>query len=238
MTLQASEAAKSPPRLEVTTCWDFPFQRIEGIPAGDASFNGCTPALAVWNVISRYTRPGDLVVDPMAGSGTTLDVARMSGRRVLAFDLHPTRPEIIRNDARHLPLEDNSVNLFFVDSPYSDNIRYSDDPRCLGRVPASSEAFYEGLVQVAHECRRALRPSGVLAWVISDEYRQHKFTPVGFRFFARLSDLFEPLDVICLLRRNDRSLTPIWEHRALKRNFFLRGFKYLFLLRKPLAVRT
>jgi len=51
--------------------------------------------------------------------------------------------------------------------------------------------------------------------------------------YERLLRRFETLDIVCLLRHHDRSLNPLWEHRARKRNFFLRGFKYLFLLRKP-----
>ncbi len=45
-------------------------------------------------------RPGSLVVNPMAGGGTTLDVCQSMGRRCLAYDLHPTRPEIRPHDVR------------------------------------------------------------------------------------------------------------------------------------------
>ena len=219
-------------RLEATTCWDFPTQRLGDIPAGDHRFNGCTPAFVVWNLIQRYTRPRDLVVDAMAGSGTTLDVARMCGRRVLAFDIHPTRPDIIECDARHLPLEAASVALHVLDSPYSDNVHYSDAPGDIGKLSARTGEFYEALDEVAAELHRTLRPGGILAWVISDEYRHGEFTPVVFRLFQRLLARFEPVDIVCLVRRHDRSLNPLWEHRARKRNFYLRGFKFLFLVRR------
>lgn len=224
-------------RLEATTCWDFPTQRLGDLPAGDPRFNGCTPALVVWNLLQRYTRPGDLVVDAMAGSGTTLDVARICGRRVLAFDLHPTRPDIIECDARKLPLEEGAVDLHVIDSPYSDNIAYSDEPGDIGKLSARTEAFYEALDAVAGELYRTLRPGGIVAWVISDEYRQGTFTPVGFRLYGDLLRRFAPVDILCLVRRHDRSLNPLWEHRARKRNFFLRGFKYVFLLRKEAGGR-
>jgi len=231
------QAAKATPRtdrrIEATTCWDFPTQSPADLRAGDSAFNGCTPALVSWNLLQRYTRPGDLVVDAMAGSGTTLDVARMCGRRVLAFDLHPRRPDIIECDARHLPLEPDSVDLHLVDSPYSDNVRYSESPGDIGHLSAREEPFYAALEAVAVELHRTLKPGGVLGWVISDEYRHGVFTPVGFRLYERLLRRFETLDIVCLLRHHDRSLNPLWEHRARKRNFFLRGFKYLFLLRKP-----
>src|SRR5712691_5091472 len=53
--------------LEPYTTWDFPSQSDGHPGAGDASFNGVTPALCAVNLVRRYTRPGDLVADPMAG---------------------------------------------------------------------------------------------------------------------------------------------------------------------------
>jgi DNA modification methylase len=39
--------------------------------------------------VERYTKPGDLIVDPFCGSGTTLDVAKDTGRRARGFDVAP-----------------------------------------------------------------------------------------------------------------------------------------------------
>jgi len=67
----------------------------------------------------------------MCGSGTTIDVAKELNRRVIGYDLNITRPDIIYNDARKIPLENDSVDFVFVDSPYSNNIKYSDNPLCV-----------------------------------------------------------------------------------------------------------
>ena len=219
--------------LEATTLWDFPAQSPGPHGFGDWRFNGVTPAPLVANLVRRYTRRGDLVVDAMAGSGTTVDIARALGRRVLAFDLAPSRPDIARNDARRLPLPSESVDLHFLDPPYSDNVRYSEDPACIGRVDCRTDAFLEAMEEVACEVHRTLRPRRVLGWLISDEYRRGRFTPVGFRTFEMLGKYFEPVDVVCVARHHDRSLNPMWEHRARRYGFYLRGFKYLFILRKP-----
>src|SRR3972149_7756071 len=77
--------------LEAYTCWDFPFQSDRETRAGDATFNGVTPARCAANLVRRYSRSGDLVVDPMAGSGTIGDIARALGRRAGSFDLVPRR---------------------------------------------------------------------------------------------------------------------------------------------------
>ena len=221
--------------LEAYTCWDFPSQSAGHPGAGDSSFNGVTPARCAENLVRRYSRPGELVVDAMAGSGTIGDVARSLGRRALSFDLAPQHSGIVRADARAWPLPDNSASLVVIDSPYSDNIAYSAEPGCLGRISCRDPRFYEEMGRVASEARRVLRPRGVLAWIIADEYRRGVYTPVGFRLLRVLESSFDLLDTIVMIRHNDRSASPMWEHRARRFNFFLRGFKFLFILRKPVG---
>jgi len=74
-----------------------------------------------------------------------------------------------------------------------------------------------------------------MGWLIGDQWVKRKFTPVGFRIYQMLVENvgFEPIDIICVARRNQSSNTRIWHYRAQKFNFFLRGFKYLILVRKP-----
>jgi len=221
--------------LEASTCWDFPTQ-ADGHPrAGDASFNGVTPARCAGNLVRRYSRPGELVVDPMAGSGTIGDVARTLGRRAISFDLVPRRRDVLRADARAWPLPDETAALAVIDSPYSDNIAYGRDPRCLGRISCREPRFYEEMRRVAAEARRVLVPGGILAWIIADEYRGGVYTPAGFRLLTVLSEAFEPIDTVVLVRHHDRSASPMWEHRARRFNFYLRGFKFVFILRKPVG---
>jgi len=218
--------------LEPTTCWDFADQGSSEVRFGDAAFNGVTPAGCVVNLVRRYTLPGELVVDPMAGSGTVGDVARALGRRVVSLDLAPRGSDIARADARACPIRDRVAALAVIDSPYSDNVRYSEDPRCLGRISCRDPRFYVEMDRVAAEAHRVLRSAGVLAWIVSDEYRRGAYTPVGFRLWERLTRSFVPIDTVVLVRHHDRSRSPMWEHRARRYNFFLRGFKFLFLFRK------
>ena len=64
------------PVLHPTTLWDFPKQSYGKTQKGDWRFNGVTPAGVIYNLIMRYTKPGDLVVDSMCGSGTTIDICK------------------------------------------------------------------------------------------------------------------------------------------------------------------
>jgi DNA modification methylase len=221
------------PLIESTTFWDFPKQSYGITPKGDNKYPGVTPALIIFNLIWRYTDPGDLVVDPMAGSGTTFDVCKEEKRRCICYDIAPTRPEIIQNDARKIPLEDNSVDMVFIDSPYGDNIRYNDHPDNIGRISSETEQFYDELEKVMKESHRILKEGRILGWLIGDQWVKGKFTPVGFKIYNRLCKYFEPVDIICVARRGQSSHTGLWHNRARRFNFYLRGFKYLLIMKKP-----
>jgi len=221
------------PPFETTTLWDYPKQSYGKTKKGDNKFQGVTPAFIIWNLLQRYTKPGDLVVDPMAGSGTTIDVCKEEGRKVIGYDINPKHPEITYNDSRKIPLENDSVDLVFIDSPYGDNVNYSDNPADIGKISAEDEKFYENLDKVTKEMHRILKPGKVIGWLIGDQWVKRKFTPVGFKIYNMLTNYFEPLDVVCVARRQQSSNTGVWHYRAKKFNFFLRGFKYLIIMRKP-----
>lgn len=220
------------PLVEATTFWDFPRQSYGLTAKGDNKYAGVTPALIIYNMIWRYTDPGDLVVDPMCGSGTTIDVCKEEKRRVIGYDIHSTREDIIKNDARNIPLEHDSVDMVFIDSPYGDNIKYNEEPDNIGNISSESEEFYDELEKVMKESHRILKEGKVLGWLIGDQWVRKKFTPVGLKIYERLCRHFEPVDIICVSRRSQSSNTGVWQNRARRFNFYLRGFKYLIIVRK------
>jgi hypothetical protein len=56
----------------------------------DSSYFGRMPPAVVENLLWLYTEPGEIVVDPFAGGGTTIDVAKAMGRCVWASDAFGT----------------------------------------------------------------------------------------------------------------------------------------------------
>jgi len=53
------------------------------------SYHGMFPAKLVHYFIQRYTEPGDVVLDPFSGRGTTTLQARVEGRQTINNDLNP-----------------------------------------------------------------------------------------------------------------------------------------------------
>lgn len=223
------------PALEpmTTTLWEYPSQHYGSGMQGDKNYIGATPSWVIWNLLTRYTREKDLVVDPMCGSGTTIDVAREMGRRVLGYDLRPTRTDIFRADARKLPLEDAKADFVFIDPPYSDHIEYSDDTRCIGKLSAFETSYFREMGRVIEECDRVLKRKRMMALYVSDTYEKRKgFVPIGFKLFELLCRTFRPMDIVSVVRHNRKLKKRNWHDEALKGNFYLRGFNYLFIMKK------
>ena len=230
---------KPPLRICTTTLWEYPSQDYGREPHGDKDYVGATPAWVIWNLLQRYTRNGDIILDPMCGSGTTLDVARELGRTAMGFDLAPRRADIKPADARHIPLANASVDFVFVDPPYSTHVDYSDDPRCIGKLSAapdpqqSGNAYYQAMEQVFKQCRRVLKNRRYMAVYVSDSFKKGRpFMPIGFELFGILRTMFDPVDIIAVVRHNQKLGRGNWHKAAEEGNYFLRGFNYLLIFKK------
>jgi DNA modification methylase len=231
------------PALEVmtTTLWEYPSQDYGRERHGDKDYVGATPAWVIWQLLTRYTRENDMVLDPMCGSGTTIDVAKELGRKPAGFDLAPSRPDIRQADARKIPLGEGTVDFAFIDPPYSTHVDYSDDPRCIGKLDASPEAddakgingYYAAMEQVIGELHRVLKNRRYMALYVSDSFKKGKpFMPIGFELFSLLRKRFKPIDIIAVVRHNRTLKRGNWHAAAVEGNFFLRGFNYLFIMKK------
>lgn len=229
---------RPPLKLQTTTLWYYPSQQYTGQPMGDPRFEGRTPAWVIWNLLQRYTREGDLIVDPFAGGGTTLDVARDLGRKALGYDVAPARPDVFRADARKLPLETGKADFVFMDPPYSTHLDYSDDPDCIGKLDAFGGEYFEAMEAVFVECERVLRDRRYLALYISDSFQKKRgFVGLGAQLFGLLSKRFRPIDHVAVVRGNRTLEKPAFHKAAAEGNFFLRGFNHLLIFKKERGAR-
>lgn len=200
---------------------------------GDKEYVGATPSYIIWNLLQRYTEEGDLVLDPMCGSGTTLDVCADTNRKGIGFDLAPTRADIKKNDARKLPLGSNSMDFIFIDPPYSNHVEYSKDPQCIGELDARTPLYYAAMEKVIHEMHRVLKKGRYAALYVSDSYKKGKpFCPIGFELFNLLRKKFTPIDIISVVRHNKTLQMGNYRKAADEGGFYLRGFNYLFIVKK------
>ncbi len=69
-----------------TTVWSFPKRGSWGTHKGN--YRGNWPPQMARALISKYTEAGDLVLDPMMGSGTTCIEAKLLGRNCVGVDIN------------------------------------------------------------------------------------------------------------------------------------------------------
>ncbi|WP_165231932.1 DNA methyltransferase [Aquisphaera insulae] len=151
--------------------WAFRHDRAFGIP-----HPGSIPPAIIAHALHYFSPVGGLVVDPMAGGGTTLDVCESMGRRCLAYDLEPTRHDIRRHDIRHgFPPEAAGADLIFCDPPYHSMLARSYPEGSVAALPLSG--WIEFLEELARRAFATLHPGGCFAILLASQ--TEKDLPAG-----------------------------------------------------------
>jgi len=167
-------------------------------------FKGRIPGQIVQHTLYYYTEVFDIVVDPMAGSGTTIDVCKLMLRRYRAYDLDPVRSDIQKHNILDgLPEETKGCNLIFADPPYWD-MNEADYQHPEGSLASLTlDAFLAWEAQFAESCLAMLSKGGHVAFLIQSQtgpsvpanrgYIDHaleayqRFVSVGFTPVRRIS---------------------------------------------------
>lgn len=147
------EALNIPDFIRFYNSWQF----AENDPRFGMPHPGRIPGQIAGNVIYYYTEPGDLVVDPMAGGGSTLDVAAHLERRALGYDVAPRRPDITKWDiANGFPDEAKDAQLIFMDPPYWNMIDegYTDASSSRKSLDGFREWYRKLMYDAAHTVRK------------------------------------------------------------------------------------
>ena len=142
----------------------------------------------VAHVIERCSEPGDLVFDPFAGFGTTIEQATALGRSALGIELLPERVEylrrrvpqaqIIEGDARELlriiptgaPQAARSfVDLIVTAPPYMTFENHAADPlTAYEKNDGDYSRYLAELGLVAGQCAQVVKPGGYVVWNLAD----------------------------------------------------------------------
>ena len=154
-------------------------------PEGTADDIHFTEALAA-SVIGHASLPGELVLDPFAGYGTTVTVAERMGRRAIGIELLPEHLEIARRrtgggaklilgDARELSrLVDEPVDLVLTSPPYMPSTDHPQNPLTGYATDDGDYAVYLGelgsIFGQVGDAASAGRPAGGQCW----QRRRHR----------------------------------------------------------------
>lgn len=211
-------------------------------------------------MMRRYTRPGEWVLDGFLGSGTTLIESQRLGRNGVGIELqehvatmarqavaaepnpHQVVSAALCGDSAHIDLRTHladlgthSVQLALLHPPYHDIIKFSDDPRDLSNC-SSVEGFLAGFAQVVRNVAQVLDRGRYLVVVIGDKYHQGEWIPLGFQAMQTVMDQGFALKSIIVKNFEDtagkRQQRELWKYRALVGGFYVFKHEYIYLFTK------
>jgi len=132
---------------------------------GKDTFNGRIPGEFPLNFIYRFTKPGDLVIDPMAGGGITLDACILLNRKCRSYDIEPVRDEIEKHDiTTGYPELKKKPNAVFCDPPYWSCVDYNS-----GLSSYSLEDYYKAISKFIKDTYDILQPNGIFGIMMSNQ---------------------------------------------------------------------
>lgn len=234
---------------EITTVWSFPERGSWKTHSGN--YRGNFAPQIPRNLILRYSREGDIVLDPMVGSGTTIIETKILNRRGIGFDINPEAVKLTRKnlefegnykyeqyvkvaDVRNLSeLKDSSIDLIITHPPYLNIIQYSENIEGdLSRI-SRVKKFCDELEKGIKELFRVLKEDKYCAILIGDTRKNCHYVPLSYYVMDLfLKNGFVLKEDIIKVQHNCKS-TPYWERQVEKYNFYLIMHEHLFVFRKP-----
>ena len=234
--------------LEMTTHWSFPDRGKWA--THDAKWRGNWSPYIPRNIILRYSKEGDLVLDQFAGGGTTLVEAKLLNRNIIGVDVNDValnrckektdfninfakgNVEIHKGDARNLDfIKDGSIDLICTHPPYANIIEYSEDiPEDLSHLKVTE--FLKEMKKVADESYRVLKEDKFCAILMGDTRQKGCMIPMSFEVMKIFQNAGFKLKEIIIKEQHNCSATGFWKTNSIKYNFLLIAHEYLFVFKK------
>lgn len=233
--------------LQTSTIWSFPDRGDWATHSG--TYRGNWSPYIPRNLILRYSKEGDTVLDQFAGSGTTLVEAKLLNRNIIGVDINPValklcwgntgferencgQVTIIQGDARNLNfIEDKSIDLICTHPPYANIIKYSDDiDEDLSHYDVKE--FLEEMKKVAVESYRVLKKDKFCSILMGDTRKKGHIVPMSFEVMKIYEATGFKTKEIIIKQQHNCTSTGYWKSQSIKYNFLLIAHEYLFVFKK------
>lgn len=239
---------------ETETVWSFPDRGDWATHTGN--YRGNWSPYIPRNLMLRYTEPGDVVLDQMVGSGTTLIECKLLGRVGIGVDINRDAIMVARDrlffeytrpldwppecpvytyvgDCRNLDkIADESIDLIATHPPYAGIITYS-----RSRVPGDLsslrlEDYLREMRVAAEESYRVLKPGKHCAILIGDTRKRLHYVPISHRVLQAFLDVgFALREDVIKLQWKTKTTRERWRGREYP--FYKIAHEHLFIFRKP-----
>ena len=211
-------------------------------------------------LLKRYTKRGDWVLDPFLGSGTTLIECKRLGRNGVGVELNKlvantaktntineknqfkvTTKIIVGNSgsidfkAELQKLNISSFQFIIMHPPYWDIIKFSNKKDDLSNAK-SVENFLQLFGQIVENIYPHLENGRYCAVVIGDKYSSGEWIPLGFYVMQEMMKKGFKLKSTIVKNFDQttakRNQKELWRYRALAGGFYIFKHEYIFLFKK------
>jgi len=246
---------------EETTVWSFKQRGKWATHSGE--YRGNWSPYIPRNVILKYSKPGELVLDYFCGAGTTAVESKLLGRRCIALDINDKaielakknvdfkidseqvtflddkihlrtyEPQLSVSDARDLSFLDKDSVDLICAHPPYANIIHYTDSKEGDLSFLGMDEFLKEMSKVAKESFRVLKPGKQCAILIGDTRKKKHVVPLGFKLMNVYLDAGFKLRELVIKRQHNCKTTGFWYANSLKYNFLLLAHEYLPIFEKP-----
>lgn len=241
----------SPESFELETSTVRSFSRRGKWATHNSKYRGNWSPDVVRNLILRYSKEWDTLLDPMVGWWTTAIEAKLLNRNIIACDVNPESleltknllnftapysPEIILkiNDTRNLSfIKDESIDFVLTHPPYVDIIQYSDKKidEDLSNIH-DIDKFCDEIKKAAIEYYRVLKPWKFCAILMWDTRRKKMYQPVAFKVMEKFLEAGFALKEDIVKVQHNCKATWFRVRKSQEANFLLIMHEHLFIFQK------
>lgn len=210
-------------------------------------------------LMQRFTKKGDFVLDTFLGGGTTLIETQRLERNGIGIeiqeDVAKQTKKLIKQEAKENLVSDiyvgdssnfeyekllekyniDNVQFIIYHPPYWDIIKFSEQEKDLSNCP-TLENFLEKLEKTIVDSTKILQKGRYCAIVIGDKYEKGQVVPLGFYCMQLFQKHKMKLKAILVKNFNEtkgkQNQQALWKYRALANNLYLFKHEYIFVFRK------
>ncbi len=235
--------------MECTSVWAFP--RRGNWATHTSDWRGNWSPEVVRNIILRYSKEGDHLLDCMIGGGTTAIEAKILNRHITCLDINEealertkrvlnfesnnkAKQRVLKCDARNMAcIKDGEIDLVLTHPPYADIIKYSEGQilEDLSNIH-DIDKFCDEIEQVARELFRVLKKGKYCAILIGDTRRNKMYQPLAFKVMEKFLKVGFLLKEDIIKRQFNCKATGFWVNKSKEANFLLIMHEHLFIFQK------
>jgi len=211
-------------------------------------------------LFSRFTKPGDIVLDLFLGSGTSAIEAINRRRKCIGVELKEELADKVRANLNNNELVDvlcadsasaearkkieksleafgeEKAHFLVLHPPYADIIKFSDKRKDLSNC-SSTEEFLEGFKKVAQNGYDCLEKGRYAALIIGDKYTKGELVPLSFLCMQKMNEVgFKTKSIIVKnIEGNEIGkgrTNNLWRYRALAGGFYIFKHEYIMIFQK------